>query len=163
MQSDPESVEPAGRPPGGHTPTEPPGASVRQRLAELREFFSYYTAVRIDALKSSVRRWVLAAALALIGLLALAGLVIIAVVLICNGICDALTRLLHSRSLAELLTGALLLICIVAGAYVALGRLHEFWYSTTVAKYEARRQRQKERFGRDVSQAADGNEPRPRR
>jgi hypothetical protein len=169
MQSDPASFD---EPEGPHPQNQPPsgkadqdhGPSLRQSLAELREYLSYYTAARIDALKGSVRRLVLWAAVALIGLLAVAGMVVTAVVLICNGICDALTRLLHSRSLGELLTGLLLLVCLVGSAYFGLGMVHERWYSRTIKKYEARRKRQRDQFGRDVSvAAATGDEPHTRK
>jgi uncharacterized membrane protein YccC len=168
MQSDPASFDKAE---GPHPQNPPPsdkadqdhGASLRQSLAELREYFAYYTAARIDALKSSVRRLVLWVVVVLIGLLAVAGMVITAVVLICDGICDALTRLLHSRSLGELLTGVLLLVCLVGSVYFGVGLLHELWHARTVKKYEARRKRQRDQFGRDVSVAAAGdNEPHAR-
>jgi hypothetical protein len=160
MQTDPaHSDEPVVPPPDGQPSQGPAGESVRQRLAELREYFSYYTAARLDALKSSVRRLVLWALVLIIALLAVAGLVITAVVLICNGICDALTWLLHSRALAEILTGGLLLAGLFLATYLGLGLLHQFWHSQTVLKYEARRRRQREEFGRDVSQGAKDNEP----
>jgi uncharacterized membrane protein YccC len=164
MQSDPAPIDDAAASAPGNQPRqEPAGASVRQRLAELREYFSYYTAARLDSLKSSVRRLVLWAVVLLIGLLAVAGFVITAVVLICNGICDALTRLLHSRSLGEFLTGILLLLGLFAAAYFGLGAMRQFWHSQAVAKYEARRQRQREHFGHDVSEAANAHEPQPRK
>jgi phosphotransferase system glucose/maltose/N-acetylglucosamine-specific IIC component len=159
MQTEPaHSDEPVVPPPEGQPSQGHAGESMRERLAELREYFSYYTAARLDSLKSSIRRLVLWVAVLFIALLAVAGLVITAVVLICNGICDALTWLLHSRALGEILTGGLLLVGLFFAAYLGLGLMHQFWHSQTVLKYQARRQRQREQFGRDVSGAAKDNE-----
>jgi len=163
MHPDPSPIDESAAPrPGPKPRQDQERASIWQRLAELREYFSYYTTARIDALKSSVRRMVLWVAVLLMALLAVAGLIVTAVVLICDGIADALTQLLHSRSLGEFLTGILLLVGLFGSAYFGLGALHHLWHSQTVAKYEARRQRQREHFGHDVDEAADGNEPQPR-
>jgi len=159
MDSDPASKEPA--PPDGNPPKS--GQSVRNRIAELQEYFSYYTAARIDLLKSSVRRALLWTAIALVGGAVVLVLIATSLVLIVLGISDGFTRVLGSRAWGDLVTGAIFLTILLGGMVLGITAMQRAARSRTIAKYEARRRQQREKFGRDVSDdAANGNDPQQR-
>src|SRR4051794_10920841 len=99
MVADPET-KPGGR---GFTDDEvdPTPASAftdfADRLAEVREYASYYVKARVDRMKVSVRNIAVMAALGIVGLIAAGALVVTAVVLLCQGIALGLATLFGGR------------------------------------------------------------------
>jgi len=139
------------------TPTDPCKspeevfASLRGRFDEFVDYAVYYLISRIDALKFAIKRRILTASLISVAVLAAAGAIITAVVLLAEGICDGLTDLLGHRWAGEFATGALLLGGVgIAGIY-AITRFMSGPHLRTVRQYEALRQRQRERRGCDVT------------
>jgi hypothetical protein len=90
-----------------------------------------------------------------VGVLAVAGMVVTAIVLICDGICDGLSLLFHHRWIGELVTGVLVLLIVVAVGWLGLRQVFALSHAKTSAKYDALRQRQRADFGQDVAQRAD--------
>ena len=135
-------------------PAEPPDetvASLGRRIEELADYFAYYLASRIDALKLAVQRRIIFGVVVAVAALAGAGAIVTAVVLLCEGICDALSVVFGHRWAGELATGVLLLGAFALAGYLIRSWLIRQWRRRTIGKYEAFRARQRERYGRDVA------------
>ncbi|MGD0388739.1 MAG: hypothetical protein ABSC42_07275 [Tepidisphaeraceae bacterium] len=136
---------------------EEASTSLRSRLEELADYFAYYLASRIDALKLAVKRRIIFGVMVAVAALAGAGAIVTAVVLLCEGICDGLSVFLGHRWAGELATGVLLLGALALIGYLILSRLIRQSRRRTIGKYEEFRARQRERYGRDVAgQGGDG-------
>ena len=73
----------------GSHPDESAAASLRTisaRLAELRAYAGYFLAAKLDRIKLTIRQLVLAAVVGAVGLVAVVGLVVTAIVLTLRGI-----------------------------------------------------------------------------
>jgi hypothetical protein len=124
-------------------------------LDELKEYASYYIAAKVDGIKQTVRNIGLYAALGVIGAVVGAAILATAAGLLVVGIAHALGILFGYRFwLGDLVTAVLILGGVGAGAYVMMNKLTGSWRSQTLKKYEQRKQTQRERFRRDVSDRA---------
>jgi len=134
-------------------------ASLRNRLEELADYFAYYLTSRIDAIKLSIRWRIIWGSLMGVAVLAGAGAIVMAVVLLCEGISDGLSVILGRRWAGELATGVLLLGFVALVGYLIVRRLIRQSRRRTLGKYEAYRARQRDRYGRDVAdQGGDGED-----
>jgi hypothetical protein len=124
-------------------------------LDELKEYAGYYIAAKVDGIKQTVRNVGLYAALGVLGAVVGGAIVATAAGLLVVGIAHALGALFGGRYwLGDLVTAVLILGGVGAGAYVMMNKLTGTWRSQTLKKYEQRKQTQRERFRRDVSDRA---------
>jgi hypothetical protein len=156
MIPDPASTAPpetgrAENPPDSCKSPEEVFASLRGRVDEFVDYAVYYLISRIDALKFAIKRRILMASLICVAVLAAAGAIITAVVLVAEGLCDGLTDLLGHRWAGEFATGALLLGIVAIGGIFAMTRFMSGPHLRTVRQYEALRQRQCDKRGCDVT------------
>jgi hypothetical protein len=150
MVSQPESPEKPGETkqrPEDKPPAADPFAAIRERVAEVLDYFLYYLSAQIDSVKFAIKKRIFIAATIAVAVLAGAGAIVTAVVLLCEGICDGLSELLGRRWAGELATGCMLVIVVGIGAYVTLGRLIRRSHKRIIAKYEAMQKRHEDRFG----------------
>jgi hypothetical protein len=128
---------------------------ISARLAELREYISYYLAAKADGLKISLRNLGVYAALGVVGLMAGGAFVVTLVVLLLRGIAGGLGALFHDRLWAgELVTAVLFLALMAVGVMFAMKKLTGSSRERTVKKYASRQQQQRAQFGTDVEQRA---------
>jgi hypothetical protein len=140
-------------PPAGH-PTEAIRDAVG-KLAELREFASYYMAAKLDALKATARRIGILAALGLVGAVAGATVVVTAVVLLLRGIAGAFAAIFpRAPWLGDLITAVIFLAIPIVGILVGMRILTRTFKTSTVTKYEERKRQERQQFGRDVRDEA---------
>ncbi len=144
----PEKPEETQQRPEDKPPSADPLAAIRERVAEMLDYFLYYLSARIDSVKFGIKRRIFIGSTIAVAVLAGAGAIVTAVVLLSEGICDGLSELLGRRWAGELVTGCLLVIVVGAGAYVTLGRLIRRSHRKIIAKYEAMQRRHEDRFGR---------------
>jgi hypothetical protein len=124
-------------------------------LDELKEYASYYVAAKVDSVKQTVRKIGLYAALGVVGAVVGAAIVATAAGLLVVGIAHLLGVLFGGRFwLGDLVTAVLILGGVGVAAYVMMNKLLGSWRSQTLKKYEQRKQTQRERFRRDVSDRA---------
>jgi hypothetical protein len=122
---------------------------------ELKEYAGYYVAAKVDGIKQTVRNVGLYAALGLVGAVVGAAILATAAGLLVVGIAHLLGVLFGGRFwLGDLVTAVLILGAAGAGAYFMMNKLTGTWRSQTLKKYEQRKQTQRERFSRDVSDRA---------
>jgi hypothetical protein len=140
-------------------PPNHPSDALREamtKLSEVREFAAYYVAVRMDAVKATVRNVGIYAALGLIGLVAGAAVIATAAVLLLVGVSGAFAALLGGNQwLGAIITAVLVFALLAAGVVIGLKMLTRSFKSSTVKKYEERQRRQRQQFqGRDVRSEA---------
>jgi hypothetical protein len=127
------------------------------KLAELKEYAAYYAAVRVDMLKVTVRNIGIYAGLGIIGLIAAGAMVVTAVVLLLQGIAGAIAQLIPKFPwLGNLITAVLVLGVMAAGIIIVMKKLTGTFRSQTVKKYEDRLRRERQQFGHDVQDRAQG-------
>jgi hypothetical protein len=149
---------------GSGSKTDIPAAAAQQELTEreelqlllkqfqeLREYVSYYAAARIDSAKASVRDATTWMALAALGVVAVAGLIVMASWLVLSGIAQGAGTLFGAHAwIGALITGVLALAGIVLGISCAVTTRKNAARKRTARNYETRNARQRARFGRDV-------------
>lgn len=123
-------------------------ARIKCDLDELKEYGSYYLSAKIDGIKGSIRNIGLYAALGVLGLIIGGAIVATAAGLIVVGIGHGLGVLFGYRFwLGYLVTGIVILGLVAAGAWMMMNKLTRAWRSSTLKKYEQRKQTQRIRFG----------------
>jgi hypothetical protein len=144
----PESSEPSAQ--------ETAAAAFRDamaRVAEIREYISFYLAARADAFKLSVRSAVFYAILGVIGLIAASAAIVVAVSLLLIGISHGLGAAMGGRWwLGDLVVGVVVLGLIALMAKAAVSKVFGLSRKQTVEKYESRKRDQRTQFGHDISQ-----------
>jgi len=129
--------------------------SVFAKFGELGEYLNLYIAAKTDAFKASMRNVAIFAALGVVGLFALCGLVVTAIVLLCLGIAQGIGALLGGHMWAGyLIAGVLLLGLMAVGVMVGLKMIGKASKKALVTKYELRQRDQRERFGHDAADRA---------
>jgi hypothetical protein len=120
------------------------------RFRELLDYVAYFLLTRIDAAKHYVKQRVLWLSLIALGVLAGAGAIITAVVLLCAGIAAGLSELFGHAWIGELTTGILLLGVTAALGSFMFHRLMKQSHRERVAKYAAFRARFRAKYGHDM-------------
>jgi len=150
-----ESSRPQTKPPpststGDGRSTEEVISDLHLRFRELVDYVVYFLMTRIDAARHYVKQKILWLSLIALGVLAGAGAVVTAVVLLCTGIADGLSVLFGRVWAGELATGIILLgVTGFLGSFV-FERMLKQSHQERVAKYEAFRARFRERYGHDI-------------
>jgi len=137
--------------PSGAPSPEEIFASLRSRTEELADYAVYYLLSKIDAIKFAIARRIMVGSIIAIAVLAAAGAIVTAVVLVCEGICDGLSELLGRRWAGELATGAVLLGGVAVLGLIAMRKFAGRPHLSSVKRFEFLRRRQKDRRGRDVT------------
>jgi hypothetical protein len=136
-------------------PAQEAATKLKADLDELKEYASYYVAAKIDGIKGTVRNLGLYAALGVVGAIVGTAILATAAGLLVVGFAHMLGALFGGRYwLGDLVTGILILGAVAGGAYYMMNKLTGTWRSQTLKKYEERKQSQRERFSRDVSDRA---------
>jgi hypothetical protein len=155
----PNAPESAKRPPftDGAGPSSPGDAfaAASARLAEIKDYASYYLAAKLDSYKSSAKSLVLYAALGLLGAIAGTAILATAGVLVVRGIAEGLTLLFGGRAwLGNLVTGVVLLAAILGTTYFLVARILGKSRSATVKKYQDLQRQQLAKHGHNVHERA---------
>jgi hypothetical protein len=131
---------------------------LKKDLDELKEYASFYVSTKIDGVKRTVRNVGLYAALGVVGAIVGGAMLATAAGLIVVGIGNGLSVLFgHRYWLGYTLTGLLILGAVAGAAYWMMNKLTGAWRSSTIKKYEQRKQTQRARFGHDVAERAAAN------
>src|SRR4051812_39120430 len=107
------------------------------KFAELRAYVQQYLSAKVDQLKLTARNIAIFAALGVVGLIVAGATIVIALVLLFQGLAGAIAAGLGGRVWAgDLIVGLVLLGIFVVGAIVGLGIVKKAWFKATVKKYE---------------------------
>jgi hypothetical protein len=120
-------------------------AHAASHVAEIREYVAIYVAARVDALKLVLRQVVLYAVLGIIGLLAAATGVIMAVALLLMGAADGISATIpgHQHWVGDFIVGGSVLALLGVGAYMVAKSVARSSRKLTVEKYESRKRNQR--------------------
>lgn len=142
----------------GHVPHESPADAMKdlsRQVGELRSHLAYFVSAKLDGVKVSVRNAGIYAALGIIGLIGIGGMVVTAVVLLLGGLAGAVSAMFGASVwLGELLVGVLVLALIGVGTWLGLSRLTKRFRENMVDKYERKCNEQRSEFGHDVHDRA---------
>ena len=139
---------------GETRPTGDPLDSLRLHLAEFKEYAGYLSGLKLAQVRHTLQKAGLLISLG--GACAVLTLVAgaMSVILILMGLSHWLGRATGEAWIGELLVGGAVLLTLVVGAAGAAARMRAAWRKNTVREFEARQERQRVRFNRDVEEAA---------
>ena len=151
--------EPAG--PNGHDAGPSPAEAwkeVGSRIAEVKEFASYYVGAKLDGIKVSVRNLGIYAALGIVGLIAASAVITTSVVLLLCGLAWAIGAIFeHDRPwVGAIVVGLLVLGGLAGGIIFGMKKLTNTFRKQLVQKYENRQRDQRINFGEDVRGRREG-------
>ena len=137
------------------------GDTIFRRLRELAEYVSYYAQVRSDAARASVRRLLWRCATVFLLLLLTAAVIVCGAIYLAMGLTGGLRALFQDQPwLGDLIGGLALLAAVGLGAWARMAWTKKVSFDNTVRKYEQRKIRQRERFGRTISDQAAAASPK---
>jgi hypothetical protein len=149
----------------GHDAGRSPAESLKEaanRIAELKEFASYYVGAKLDGIKVSVRNIGIYAALGIVGLIAASAVITTAVVLLLGGLAWGIGDLLWDKYwLGALIVGLLVLGGLAGGIIFGMKKLTNTFRKQLVQKYENRQRDQRINFGEDVRGRREETSGRP--
>jgi hypothetical protein len=126
-------------------------------VAEIRAYALHYLEARVDGVKLAVRRAVLLAVLACVGLFVLLTLLIVAPVLLVSGLAGLIAAALGTGNwVGQLLAGGLLLVAAAATGFVALATAKRTALRHLREKYALRHELQRESLGKSIVERAAG-------
>jgi len=125
------------------------------KIAELREYASYFLSAKIDGLKVGLRNAGIYAALGILGAIGGAAFIVIAAALFLIGCAHGLGAAFGGRDwLGDLIIGFVVLAVVAVGAIMGLKMITGSSRKKTVEKYETRQHQQRFSYGHDVKQRA---------
>ena len=134
----------------GHHPAEA-FREAMGKVAELKEFASYYVSAKLDAFKVTGRNLGVYAALGIVGLIAGGTIISTAAVLLLVGIAWGVGKLLWGQLwLGALIVGLLVLGGLAGGIILFMKKLTNTSRKRVVEKYENRQRDQRIIYGEDV-------------
>ena len=135
----------------GHSPAEA-WKEVGTRIAEVKEFASYYVGAKLDGIKVSVRNLGIYAALGIVGLIAASAVITTSVVLLLCGLAWAIGAMFeYDRPwVGAIVVGLLVLGGLAGGIIFGMKKLTNTFRTQLVQKYENRQRDQRINFGEDV-------------
>ena len=128
---------------------------LQQQVGELQAYLTHFISAKIDGLVLSARQLVLWAALGVVGLMAVVGLVVTAVVLVLVGAADGFARLFGGQWwLGALVVGVGTLGLLVLGIFIGMRTWQSRWRQQKVQQYDERQLQQHAAFGHSVADRA---------
>jgi len=155
MSDDPAAAHTA--PPPTQTDAPPPAAPLADaaaRLHEIPDYLEYWLTAKLNQLRLWFRKLRRAVYLSFLLLIAVATAVAASVFLLCRGVAEALGALVGRPWLGDLLTGIVLLTVLALAVPFAMARTARISKLNTLAAYERRRRRHREKHGTDVHERA---------
>ena len=128
---------------------------LQQQVGELQAYLTHFVSAKIDGLVLSARQLVLWTALGVVGLTAVVGLVVTAVVLVLVGAADGFARLFGGQWwLGALVVGVGTLGLLVLGIFIGMRTWQSRWRQQKVQQYDERQLQQHNTFGHSVADRA---------
>jgi len=142
--------------PGEQEPSPPEALHrLQQQIEELQAYFTHFVSAKVDGFLLSGRRIALWTALGIMGLLALAGLIISAIVLLLGGAAAGLGLLFGGQLwLGQVVVGGGLLSLLALSIFIGMRTWQNRSRQQKVQQYDERQLQQRTAFGRNVADRA---------
>ena len=128
---------------------------LQQQVGELQAYVTHFVSAKLDGLILSARQLALWAILGVVGLTAVVGLVVTAVVLVLVGAADGFARLFGGQWwLGALVVGIGTLVLLVLGIFIGMRTWQSRWRQQKVQQYDERQLQQRATFGHSVADRA---------
>jgi hypothetical protein len=126
-----------------------------QQIEELRAYSTHFVSAKVDGLMLSARQLLVWAVLGIVGLIALAGLVVTSIVLFLDGAAGGLGRLFGGRLwLGQLVVGGGLLVLLTLSILIGVRTWQRRSRQQKVQQYDERQLQQRAAFGHSVADRA---------
>jgi len=142
--------------PGEQEPSPPEALRrLQQQIEELQAYFTHFVSAKVDGFLLSSRQLALWTALGIMGLIALAGLIITTIVLLLSGAAAGFGLLFGGRLwLGQVVVGGGLLSLLALGILVGMRIWQHRSRQQKVQQYDERQLQQHAAFGRSVADRA---------
>jgi len=139
--------------PNEQEPTPPEALHhLQQQIAELREYLAHFVSAKVDGIVLSVRQIAMWGVLGAAGLIALAGLIVTALVLLLDGAATGVALLLGGRLwLGQIIVGGVVLALLALGMILGMRAWQRRWRLQKVQQYDERQLQQRTAFGHNVA------------
>jgi membrane protein implicated in regulation of membrane protease activity len=128
---------------------------LQQQIAELREYLTHFVSAKVDGIVLSVRQLAMWGIVGVAGVIALAGLIITALVLLLDGAATGVALLLGGRLwLGQILVGGVVLALLALGMILGMRAWQRRWHLQKVQQYDERQLQQRHIFGHSVADRA---------
>jgi len=128
---------------------------LQQQIAELREYLAHFVSAKVDGVVLSIRQLAMWGILGVAGVIALAGLIITALVLLLDGAATGVALLLGGRLwLGQILVGGVVLALLALGMILGMRAWQRRWHRQKVQQYDERQLQQRHVFGHSVADRA---------
>ncbi len=141
-------------PPRGDAEPEAAFSDFFRQIEQLGSYLTFYFTAKFDRTRASFRRILLHVSLIAVAILALAGALATAVVLLMMAIAGALGGIFHRAWVGDLLCGGGFLALFVGGLLFLRVRLLRRFRDNTVRTYQRRQRDQRAKHGTDVHERA---------
>ena len=141
----------------GEQESSPPEAlrRLQQQIEALQAYFTHFVSAKIDGFLLSSRQIALWTALGIMGLMALIGLIVTAIVLLLSGAAAGLGLLFGGQLwLGQVVVGGGLLILLALGIFIGMRTWQHRSRQQKVQQYDERQLQQRAAFGRSVADRA---------
>jgi membrane protein implicated in regulation of membrane protease activity len=126
-----------------------------RQIEELRAYATHFVSAKVDAVMLSARQLLVWAVLGIVGLMALAGLVVTSVVLFLSGAAGGLGRLFGGRLwLGQLVVGVGFLVLLTLSILIGVRTWQRRSRQQKVQQYDERQLQQRAAFGHSVADRA---------
>jgi uncharacterized membrane protein len=127
---------------------------LQKQVEELQAYFAHFVSAKVDSAVLSARRLAVWAVLGIVGLIALTGLIVTAIVLALNGVANGLAVLFGRLWLGQLVVGSGILILLVLSILIGVRTWQTRWRQQKVQQYDERQLQQRVAFGHSVADRA---------
>jgi hypothetical protein len=128
---------------------------LQKQVEELQAYFTHFVSAKVDSAVFSARRLAVWTVLGVVGLIALAALIVTAIVLALNGVAHGLAVLFAGRLwLGQLVVGGGILILLVLSILIGVRTWQTRWRQQKVQQYDERQLQQRVAFGHSVADRA---------
>jgi hypothetical protein len=128
---------------------------LQKQVEELQAYFAHFVSAKVDSVVLSARRLAIWAVLGVVGLIALAALIVTAIVLVLHGVANGLAVLFAGRLwLGQLVAGSGILIMLVLSILIGVRTWQTRWRQQKVQQYDERQFQQRAAFGHSVEDRA---------
>ncbi len=126
-----------------------------EQVAALQSYFTHFVSATVDRGLLSAQQLALWAILGMIGLIALAGLVVTATILLLVGMATGLALFCNGRLwLGQAVVGGGILVLLALTFRLGLRTWQHRWYQQKVQQYDERQRQQRAAFGQSVADRA---------